>query len=1210
MAGFLKSTQHEAGILPAKRKQIEVMELIERVGDFFNAATSKIERSITSFFGSSNENRIKKIGFVRDKNGVTTITPDSLIDRINQLEPTWQAKSDSELLETTTVFRQRLRAGETLDDLLPEAFAAVRESGRRFLQMRHYDVQMVGGWILHNGMISEMVTGEGKTLVATLPTFLNAVAGKVHVVTVNDYLARRDMEWMGPIHMNLGLTIGAIQSNMNPQQRQKEYACDITYGTSNQFGFDYLRDNMKPTKELQVQGPLDFAVVDEIDNILIDEARTPLIISGPAHDNLDKYPKANTIAKQLRAEVDFEVKEKEHSCHLTEEGVRRAEELAGVDSFYTAGNMEWPHLLDNALKAHHLYKKDISYVVERGEVIIVDENTGRKMEGRQWSDGLHQAVEAKEGVKIKEESQTLATITLQNYFKLYKKLAGMTGTAMTEAEEFYKIYNLDVMAVPTNRTMQRINHPDNIYGTDKEKWNAVVKEIEEVHTTGRPVLVGTTSIETSELVANKLTKKGIKHDVLNAKQHEREAEIVAQAGRRGAVTIATNMAGRGTDIILGGNPEHAAWEDLKAKYESRLDVPKSEWDELTDQIAEKSGMKAEAQEIQDLGGLHVVGTERHDSRRVDLQLRGRAGRQGDPGSSRFFVSLDDKVMRLFAGDTVKRIMQWAGLKDGEPLSEPMVTRQLEKAQKKVEERHFDQRKNLLEYDEIMDEQRKRTYAYRQRILDGEDTRQLLLGMMDEQISHWVSHFLEKQYRQETLAQWAESQLNLQIDASNFRGYTRDQLEIYLKDEAERQYDANIEEQLDTHLPEEGPGGDDEDENYDIRREWNWVALTKWSNRYFGLNLHDRDLQKIERGDLQNHLMGLARTSIERWDLKDLDIFLDDDFEKKSLCGWAHHHFTLNVSVEDLADKETHQIEEHLREQVRALYDEKEVSFPVNVGLSSFLEGDGTHGEKYNREKLCRWANTRFKRDFSPEQFASMSTPQIRELLLQTSRDYLLTKPNVVEIEARLLELLPDSENEAALVTEEQAVALEKWATEDINWTVDVEKLKTWHPAEARSQFIQGIEHAYRPELRQTERSVLLEIVDQGWKDHLYYMGHLRQGIGFVGYAQKDPKTEYKREGRKAYNAMWERLGKEVTEAIFRIEQESTAFVGSLWRITATEHDVAPPIETGDDEYQTSGSEPGDDKKSVDPIINKQPKVGRNDPCPCGSGKKYKKCHGK
>ncbi|MFN9041141.1 MAG: preprotein translocase subunit SecA, partial [Planctomyces sp.] len=541
-------------------------------------------------FGSSNERRMRRLGFVRDRDGRTTILPGSMLDRINSLEPQLQKLTDDELRQTATKLRARLRNGETLDDLLPEAFAAVRESGRRFLKMRHYEVQLIGGYILHKGMISEMVTGEGKTLVATLPAFLNAIAGKVHVVTVNDYLARRDMEWMGPIYLNLGLTVGAIQSDMSSSERQVHYACDITYGTSNQFGFDYLRDNMKPTRDLQVQGPLDSAIVDEIDNILIDEARTPLIISGPAHDNLEKYPRAEAIARQLRKDIDFEVKEKEHTCHLTEEGVRRAEQLAGVESFYTAGNMEWPHLLDNALKAHHLYKRDVSYVVERGEVVIVDENTGRKMEGRQWSDGLHQAVEAKEGVKIKAETQTLATITLQNYFKLYSKLSGMTGTAMTEAEEFLKIYNLDVVAIPTNRHMPRINHPDSIYGTEKEKWDAVVTEIVDVHATGRPVLVGTTSIELSEMLSHKLGRRGIQHNVLNAKFHEREAEIVAQAGRLKAVTIATNMAGRGTDIILGGNPEHSAWEELKSRYASRLEVPKSEWDELTRQIAEREGM--------------------------------------------------------------------------------------------------------------------------------------------------------------------------------------------------------------------------------------------------------------------------------------------------------------------------------------------------------------------------------------------------------------------------------------------------------------------------------------------------------------------------------------------------------------------------------------------------------------------------------------------
>ncbi|MDA1041529.1 MAG: preprotein translocase subunit SecA, partial [Planctomycetota bacterium] len=586
------------------------MEYLERIWDSLsNAAAgagSWLERSITGLFGSSNARFLRRL--------------DPKIEAINSLEARYQAMSDEELRGQTAEFRRRLAAGETLDDLLVEAFAVCREGGKRFLGMRHYDVQLIGGMVLHSGAIAEMITGEGKTLVATLPAYLNALEGKgVHVVTVNDYLARRDMEWMGPLYMNLGLTVGAIQSGMDPGERQKSYACDITYGTNNEFGFDYLRDNMRmaargddtfPKHMQQSQGPLNFAIVDEVDNILVDEARTPLIISGPAHDDVTKYSKADQIARQLKADTHFEVKEKEHTVALTEEGVRKAEKLADVESFYTAGNMEWPHLIDNALKAHYLYKRDVNYVVQNGEVVIVDEFTGRLMPGRQWSDGLHQAVEAKEGVKVKEESQTLATVTLQNFFKLYKKLGGMTGTAMTEATEFWKIYKLDVIAIPPNRGLQRINHPDVIYRTEREKWIAVADEVERIHrwdtlavtdgswrmgtivkesdagyefqpkgekTTetippdkvkdvqrkGLPVLVGTVSIEKSERLANLLEKRGVPHQVLNAKQHKREAEIIAQAGRMGAVTIATNMAGRGTDIILGGNPDTLAWAKLQ-----------------------------------------------------------------------------------------------------------------------------------------------------------------------------------------------------------------------------------------------------------------------------------------------------------------------------------------------------------------------------------------------------------------------------------------------------------------------------------------------------------------------------------------------------------------------------------------------------------------------------------------------------------------------
>ncbi|MBA4031049.1 MAG: preprotein translocase subunit SecA, partial [Planctomyces sp.] len=647
------------------------MEFIDKIGDATNAVLTGFERTLTKLFGSSNERRVRQLGFVRDRSGNTVITPGSTLDRINRLEASMEKLTEDELKQTATRLRARLAAGETLDDILPDAFAAVREGGKRFMRMRHYDVQMVGGYILHKGMIAEMMTGEGKTLVATLPAFLNGLAGSVHVITVNDYLALRDMEWMAPLYTGLGLTVGTIQSNMREPERQAAYACDITYGTNNEFGFDYLRDNMKPRRELQVQKRRVYAIIDEIDNILIDEARTPLIISGPAHDDITKYPKAHRVALQLKRDIHFEVKEKEHTCHLSDEGIRYAEELAGVESFYTAGNMEWPHLIDNSLRAIHLYKRDVNYIVENDEIIIIDEHTGRKMEGRQWSDGLHQAVQTKENVRIKEDTQTFATVTLQNFFKLYPKLSGMTGTAMTEANEFWKIYKLDVVAVPTNRPTQRINYPDAIYRTVKEKWDAVIDEVKEVHATGRPILVGTVSIENSEHLSRKLTQRGVKHNMLNAKYHEREAEIIAQAGRLGAVTISTNMAGRGTDIILGGNPEYLAWDELKNEYGSRLDVPKSVWNETTKRIAQREGMADEGRQVAELGGLHVVGTERHDSRRIDLQLRGRAGRQGDPGSSRFFLSLEDDLMRKFGGDWVKDWLTAMGMQEGERIESGM-----------------------------------------------------------------------------------------------------------------------------------------------------------------------------------------------------------------------------------------------------------------------------------------------------------------------------------------------------------------------------------------------------------------------------------------------------------------------------------------------------------------------------------------------------------
>jgi len=671
-----------------------------------------IQKALKAVFGSRNERVIK------------SALP--VVERINALEPQFQALSDAALRGKTDEFRARLAKGETLDDVLVEAFAACREASKRALGLRHYDVQLIGGWCLHSGSIAEMVTGEGKTLVATLAVYLNALAGQgCHLVTVNDYLARRDAEWVGPVYEALGLTVGFIQAHMHSEERIPAYQCDVTYGTNSEFGFDYLRDNMKVTKDLQCQRGLVYAVIDEVDSILIDEARTPLIISGPADDDRGRYEEADKVARRLQPVRDFEVKEKEHQCVLSEEGLERAEQFAGID-FFEAGNTDWMHLLEQSLRAHHIYRRDKDYVVKDGEIIIVDEHTGRLMEGRRWSDGLHQAVEAKERLKPRPENQTLATITYQNFFKLYKKIAGMTGTAMTEAAEFWSIYKLDVVEIPTNRPLIRIEYDDQIFATQEEKYAAVIEEIVRVQAEGRPILVGTTSIELSELISGKLERRGIEHVVLNAKHHEREAHIVAHAGEAGTVTIATNMAGRGTDIVLG------------------------------------PGVKKR-------GGLHIIGTERHESRRVDNQLRGRSGRQGDPGSSQFFLSLKDDLMRIFAPEWVGRFLQRMGMKDGEAITHPMVTKAITRAQKKVEAHNFEIRKNLLEYDEVMDIQRKEVYGLRERLLDGDDEhlRKVIESFIEEVVSVGVEQtFASPERDAEELARWFRRHFGLNCGASD------------------------------------------------------------------------------------------------------------------------------------------------------------------------------------------------------------------------------------------------------------------------------------------------------------------------------------------------------------------------------------------------------------------------------------------------------------
>src|SRR5688572_30308465 len=673
-------------------------------------------------FGSRNQRLLKRYA--------------TLVAGANALEAGLKSLDDEALRARTAELKQRYTESQDLDALLPEAFALVREASRRVTGMRHFDVQLIGGVTLHQGKIAEMRTGEGKTLVSTLPAYLNALTGRgVHVVTVNDYLASRDAEWMGTIHEFLGLTVGCIQNEMDDYQRKEQYACDITYGTNNEFGFDYLRDNMKFDPDQLVQRDHYYAIIDEVDSILIDEARTPLIISGASDEATDKYFTANEIIPRLeRGEKNEETKittgdylldEKNHSAVLTERGVDKAEKLLGVANLYDPANMDLLHCVEQALKAHTLYKLDHQYVIQDGEVIIVDDFTGRLMHGRRWSDGLHQAVEAKEGVKIERENQTLATITLQNYFRMYEKLSGMTGTAETEAEEFGTVYGLDVVVIPTNRPMVRKDNSDVIYRTLPEKWDAVVEEIKRRHATGQPILVGTVSVENSELVAARLKDLGVKHNVLNAKYHEREAEIIAQAGRKGAVTIATNMAGRGTDILLGGNPEFLARENLKRQ---EINPDEATPEQFEDELRKaKAVVAAEHKEVVAVGGLHILGTERHESRRIDNQLRGRAGRQGDPGSSRFVLSLEDDLMRIFAGDKVRSMMEWLGMEKGVAIESRTVSRQIERAQKAVEARNFETRKHVLKYDDVMNRQRETIYGLRRQLMFEPEHREYLLG---------------------------------------------------------------------------------------------------------------------------------------------------------------------------------------------------------------------------------------------------------------------------------------------------------------------------------------------------------------------------------------------------------------------------------------------------------------------------------------------------
>ena len=1228
------------------------MELLEQawegVGNFFGGLMHGFERMVTAVFGSSNARYVRRL--------------QARVGEINELESRYQGMSDEELRQQTKKFKERLKAGETLDDVLEEAFAVAREGGRRYLGMRHFDVQLIGGMVLHSGNIAEMVTGEGKTLVATLPAYLNALAGKgVHVVTVNDYLARRDMEWMGPLYMGLGLTVGAIQSDMDPDDRQNAYACDITYGTNNEFGFDYLRDNMRPASRgddrypkhrQQSQGKLVFAIIDEVDNILIDEARTPLIISGPAHENVHKYADADRIARTLTKEKHFVVNEKDHSVNLTDDGVREAERLAGVESFYTAGNMDWPHLLDNALKANYLYQRDVKYVVKDDKIIIVDEFTGRLMDGRQWSDGLHQAVEAKEGVKVKEETQTLATITLQNFFKLYHKICGMTGTAMTEAGEFYKIYGLDVIAIPTNRKMQRIEHHDAIYRTEREKFIAVADEIEQTHKfdillmnkgddlqgtilketddtvefqaheskqrdviertkikrierKGRPVLVGTVSIEKSERLSSLLEKRGIPHEVLNAKHHKREAEIVAQAGRLKAVTIATNMAGRGTDIVLGGNPETMAWAILQDKYPTRLDVPPPEWDTLVREIDEREKMKEEGKVVKELGGLHVIGTERHEARRIDLQLRGRCGRQGDPGSSRFFLSLEDDLMRIFAGPWVKMILDKLGMQEGERIESRMVTRRIEAAQKKVEERHFEARKNLLEYDEVMDMQRKRVYGFRQQILDGRNCREVILEMVRKQIERNLTEFMQKDFGTASFAAFASNRLTCSLEAKDFRGMEFSEADTYAKERAERDAETAVQDSLDENLP--GDEGDEESQ-----ADWNWDAMSKLAESKWGVKVKDWDLKKIGRDNVGEYLLDMARKAIQAVDLSEGKVYLGDDFQHRFAATWVHNKFGIELKLEEILSLDAAGLKKFVTEKAEAAYDAKEAEYPAMAGLYRYLTASGGKHLRLDGEGLMAWARQRFEIELDSNDLNGKTRDELFAILANHSRQSANKADGAIrEVKKKVVDVFSGADPKRSLRANDTSrgslESLVQWCKAELRLDLPVEELEELNREELEIKLLGGVEDRYRPEMRRMERSLLLQIVDNTWKDHLYVMEKLRSSVGLVGYAQVDPKVEYKKEGMKLFEQMWQSIDRETTDLVFKMERLDEDFVGSTWVETSATH--ASPVGATEEYGQTQeeNASAGQADVKPEPIKNRGPRVGRNDPCPCGSGKKYKQC---
>jgi preprotein translocase subunit SecA len=1204
-------------------------------------------------------------------------------------------------------------------DIPVALYDAVRElhpQSRPPFRARPFDVQIIGGVVLSSGQIAEMKTGEGKTIVGPLACYLNACENKqVHVVTVNDYLVQRDRDWTFPFFRALGLTVGAIhpQHAQDQDAKRDAYRCDVVYGTTAEFGFDYLRDNMKLRAEEQVQRSRDFAIVDEVDSILIDEARTPLIISGLAERQRPRYELANSIAIRLveaqkpwtaaddqlqacRVDISslegdirnardkaavpalrkalqeararlpqleaargkykqfFEVELDKKKAVLTHDGIGEAQRIASVGSFYVGENMDMPHLLEQAIRAHVVYQRDRDYVVDLdadGEqgVVIVDQNTGRKMVGRQWSDGLHQAIEAKEGVKVKDETQTMATVTIQNYFKLYKRLAGMTGTADTEATEFHEIYRLDVVSIPTNVPVRRSDRHDLVFLGEKDKWKAILEEIVHLHDIGRPVLVGTTSVDKSEKLSQLLSKgPGIKHEVLNAKQHEREAEIVAGAGQLAAVMVATNMAGRGTDIKLGAVDraalvEHwkkrdlaprevdAAWEDAKilaaihrhllvrrAKMEraavaamdddaARLALLRH-WVVTLRGVAEKRAATAgEADLLKELdaigsfqlhrlelwtsveamGGLHIIGTERHESRRIDNQLRGRAGRQGDRGSSRFFLSLEDDLMKIFAGKATLSLLSKLGMKEGDSIEAPMLNRAVEKAQRKVEERNFQMRKQILEYDEPMEYQRKDFYGLRQPILEGADIRGATWRFLEPAIREAVATYLGPLHVPNCVCEWAREKMGLQIDPSRVRGKDRDQIHKMLVVDALEEAQHKIELAVAEIMPEEMEGA-----------EFDVAGLRKWASDMYGADLDAELIRSGDRRAVRQRLEQASHAHIEAIDLTPLDALLVEDYSAKELCRWAERH--LSVAMQPAEFQEADDVESAaalLLQRAREAYAQRERAYPIDFALkytTARLQADPQGA----LTTFCAWVNGRYQLGWKPEALPSSNPLELREMLLAEAGRF-----DDARLRARAAE---------CLAAGAEADAIDAWLRREYQVELS-SRDRDALAADAPSVVADRIREAMRGELSHFERWVMLQTIDTAWKDHLRSMDQIRDAIGFRAFSQKDPRIEFKKEAARLYNEMLQGIQNRLVEVI--LKGELVPQVQQAPQQPAPQQPAPgqlPPLAQAPGS-QTAPTAPAAVTTHVAsrraPSTKPVAVVGRNEMCPCGSGKKYKHCHG-